>query len=334
MHAVVLVGGFGSRLRPLTLATPKPLLPIANLALLERLLASLALGGVTDAVLSLGFKPEPFLNAFPSNTCAGVNLTYAVEDRPLDTAGAIGFAARQADLHKRGETFLVANGDVLTDLEIGALIKFHQSTGAQATIHLTPVDDPSQYGVVETDMSGRVLRFVEKPSPGQTTSRNVNAGTYVFEATALDRMPGLAPMSIERETFPAMVKYGELFGYATSDYWIDAGRPDSYVRANVELLQRKSIHKVEAISSDAQIAKSATINQSVVGRGCKVGENAQIVRSVLLSGAVVGNDAVVVDSAVMGRVGPFAQVSSCLIGVDGDVRSGAVLRDAKIPDVN
>ena len=334
MHAVVLVGGFGSRLRPLTLATPKPLLPIANLALLERLLASLALGGVTDAVLSLGFKPEPFLNAFPSNTCAGVNLTYAVEDRPLDTAGAIGFAARQADLHKRGETFLVANGDVLTDLEIGALIKFHQSTGAQATIHLTPVDDPSRYGVVETDMSGRVLRFVEKPSPGQTTSRNVNAGTYVFEATALDRMPGLAPMSIERETFPAMVKYGELFGYATSDYWIDAGRPDSYVRANVELLQRKSIHKVEAISSDAQIAKSATINQSVVGRGCKVGENAQIVRSVLLSGAVVGNDAVVVDSAVMGRVGPFAQVSSCLIGVDGDVRSGAVLRDAKIPDVN
>ncbi len=334
MHAVVLVGGFGSRLRPLTLATPKPLLPIANLALLERLLASLALGGVTDAVLSLGFKPEPFLNAFPSNTCAGVNLTYAVEDRPLDTAGAIGFAARQADLHKRGETFLVANGDVLTDLEIGALIKFHQSTGAQATIHLTPVDDPSQYGVVETDMSGRVLRFVEKPSPGQTTSRNVNAGTYVFEATALDRMPGLAPMSIERETFPAMVKDGELFGYATSDYWIDAGRPDSYVRANVELLQRKSIHKVEAISSDAQIAKSAKIDQSVVGRGCKVGENALIVRSVLLNGAVVGNDAVVVDSAVMGHVGSFAQVSSCLIGVDGDVRSGAVLRDAKIPDVN
>ena len=332
MHAVVLVGGFGTRLRPLTMATPKPLLPIVNLPLLERLMASLARGGVTDAVLSLGFKPEPFLNAFPSNVCAGVKLTYAVEDRPLDTAGAIGFAARHAEIHKRGETFLVANGDVLTDLDIAALVSFHKSTGAQATIHLTPVEDPSQYGVVETDSLGKVLRFVEKPSPGETTSRNVNGGTYVFESSVLDRMPGVAPMSIERETFPELVKDGELFGYATSDYWIDAGRPDTYVRANIELLQRKSIHKVEAISSMSQIAKSATISQSVVGQGCKVGENSQIVRSVLLAGATIDDDAVVVDSAVMGHVGSFAQVNECLIGVDGEVKSGAVLRGAKVPD--
>ncbi len=332
MHAVVLVGGFGTRLRPLTMATPKPLLPIVNLPLLERLMASLARGGVTDAVLSLGFKPEPFLNAFPSNVCAGVKLTYAVEDRPLDTAGAIGFAARHAEIHKRGETFLVANGDVLTDLDIAALISFHKSTGAQATIHLTPVEDPSQYGVVETDSLGKVLRFVEKPSPGETTSRNVNGGTYVFESSVLDRMPGVAPMSIERETFPELVKDGELFGNATSDYWIDAGRPDTYVRANIELLQRKSIHKVEAISSMSQIAKSATISQSVVGQGCKVGENSQIVRSVLLAGATIDDDAVVVDSAVMGHVGSFAQVNECLIGVDGEVKSGAVLRGAKVPD--
>ncbi|MFZ9896132.1 MAG: sugar phosphate nucleotidyltransferase [Ilumatobacteraceae bacterium] len=334
MHAVVLVGGFGTRLRPLTLATPKPLLPIANLPLLERLMASLARGGVTDAVLSLGFKPEPFLNAFPSNSCAGVKLTYAVEDRPLDTAGAIGFAARHADIHKRGETFLVANGDVLTDLDVSALVTFHKSTGAQATIHLTPVEDPSQYGVVETDSQGRVLRFVEKPSPGQTTSRNVNGGTYVFESSALDRMPGVAPMSIERETFPEIVKAGQLFGFVTSDYWIDAGRPDSYVRANIDLLQRKSIHKVEAICSDSQIAKSATITQSVIGRGCKVGENAQITDSVLLDGATIDDNAIVINSAVMGHVGSFAQVSGCLIGVDGEVRSGAVLRDAKVPDAS
>ncbi|MEY3988545.1 MAG: hypothetical protein RJB50_814 [Actinomycetota bacterium] len=315
MHAVVLVGGFGTRLRPLTLATPKPLLPIANLPLLERLMASLARGGVTDAVLSLGFKPEPFLNAFPSNRCAGVKLTYAVEDRPLDTAGAIGFAARHADIHKRGETFLVANGDVLTDLDVSALVAFHKSTKAQATIHLTPVEDPSQYGVVETDSQGRVIRFVEKPSPGQTTSRNVNGGTYIFES-------------------PEIVKEGQLFGFATSDYWIDAGRPDSYVRANIDLLQRKSIHNVEAICPDAQIAKSATITQSVIGRGCKVGENAQITDSVLLDGAAIDDNAVVINSAVMGHVGSFAQVSGCLIGVDGEVRSGAVLRDAKVPDAS
>lgn len=334
MHAVVLVGGFGTRLRPLTLATPKPLLPIANLPLLERLMASLARGGVTDAVLSLGFKPQPFLSAFPSNSCAGVKLTYAVEDRPLDTAGAIGFAARHSGIHERGETFLVANGDVLTDLDVSELVAFHKSKNAQATIHLTPVEDPSQYGVVETDSQGRVLRFVEKPSPGQTTSRNVNAGTYIFESSLLDRMPGVAPMSIERETFPEIVKEGQLFGFATSDYWIDAGRPDSYVRANIDLLRRKSIHKVEAICSDSQIAKSATISQSVVGRGCRVGENAQVTGSVLLDGATIEDNATVVNSAVMGHVGAFAQVIDCLIGVDGEVRSGAVLRGAKVPDAS
>jgi mannose-1-phosphate guanylyltransferase len=283
-------------------------------------------------VLSLGFKPEPFLKAFPSNSCAGVKLTYAVEDRPLDTAGAIGFAARHAGIHERGETFLVANGDVLTDLDVSALVAFHKSTKAQATIHLTPVEDPSQYGVVETDAQGRVLRFVEKPSPGQTTSRNVNAGTYIFESSELNRMPGIAPMSIERETFPEIVKDGQLFGFATSDYWIDAGRPETYVRANIDLLQRKSIHKVEAICSDSQIAKSATLSQSVVGRGCRVGENAQITGSVLLDGATIEDSATVVNSAVMGHVGAFAQVTDCLIGVDGVVRSGAVLRGAKVPD--
>jgi len=318
----------------LTLATPKPLLPIANLPLLERLMASLARGGVSDAVLSLGFKPEPFLDAFPSNVCAGVRLTYAVEDRPLDTAGAIGFAARQAEIHKHDESFVVANGDVLCDLDISALVKFHKSNGAQATIHLTPVEDPSQYGVVETNPQGKVLRFVEKPSPGETNSRNVNGGTYVFEVSALERMPGVAPLSIERNTFPEMVRDGQLFGYATSDYWIDAGRPESYVRANIDLLQRESIHQVEAVSNSAQIAKSAMVTQSVVGRNCTVGENAQIIRSVLLEGSSVDQDAVVVDSAVMGRIGSFAQVTSCLVGVDGEVRSGAVLRDAKVPDAS
>jgi mannose-1-phosphate guanylyltransferase len=334
MHAVVLVGGFGTRLRPLTLATPKPLLPIGNLPLLERLMTSLAKGGVTNAVLSLGFKPEPFLEAFPANICAGVKLTYAVEDRPLDTAGAIGFAAREAGIHTRGETFLVANGDVLTDLDISELVKFHRSAGAQGTIHLTPVEDPSQYGVVETQADGRVLRFVEKPSPGQSNSRNVNAGTYVFEASVLDRMPGVAPLSIERATFPEMVVDKQLFGFATDDYWIDAGRPDTYVRANLDLSQRKHGYSVVAVSTKAEIAKSATISQSMIADDCKVGENAQVLRSVLLNGAKVEANAVVIDSAVMGHIGSFAEVTSCLVGIDGDVRSGAVLRDAKVPDPN
>ena len=329
MHAVVLVGGFGTRLRPLTLTTPKPLLPVGNVTLLERLMISLAAGGVTDAVLSLGFKPEPFLRAFPSNVCAGVKLTYAVEDRPLDTAGAIGFAARVAGIHKQDDPFLVANGDVLTGLNVAKFVEFHKSSAAQGTIHLTPVEDPSQYGVVETTADGRVLRFVEKPAAGQTKSRHINAGRYVFEVSALDRMPGVAPMSIERETFPAMVADSVLYAYATSDYWIDAGRPDTYVRANTDLIARGV---APAISAQAKIAKSATVTRSVIGEDCQVGENARVVGSVLLNGARIGENAIVVDSAVMGQVGAFAQVTSCLVGQGGEVRSGAVLRDAKVPE--
>lgn len=332
MHAVVLVGGFGTRLRPLTFEIPKPLLPVCNIPLLERLMTSLAHGGVTHAVLALGFKPEPFLKAFPNNRCAGVELSYAVEDRPLDTSGAIGFAARDAKIYERGETFIVANGDILTDLDVAKLVEFHRSAHAQGTIHLTPVADPSQYGVVETDANGKVIRFVEKPKTGETASRHVNGGTYVFETSALERMPGTAPLSIERETFPEMVREGVLYALPTDDYWIDAGRPDTYVRSNVELLSRKSIYKVTPVDETATVDPTAVITQSTIGANCVVGENAQIVRSVLLADARVDANSVVIDSAVMGHIGAFAQVTSCLIGAQGEVNSGAVLRDAKVPD--
>lgn len=332
MHAVVLVGGFGTRLRPLTFEIPKPLLPVCNIPLLERLMTSLAHGGVTHAVLALGFKPEPFLKAFPNNRCAGVELSYAVEDRPLDTSGAIGFAARDAKIYERGETFIVANGDILTDLDVAKLVEFHRSAHAQGTIHLTPVADPSQYGVVETDATGKVIRFVEKPKTGETASRHVNGGTYVFETSALERMPGTAPLSIERETFPEMVREGVLYALPTDDYWIDAGRPDTYVRSNVELLSRKSIYRVTPVDETATVDPTAVITQSTIGANCVVGENAQIVRSVLLADARVDANSVVIDSAVMGHIGAFAQVTSCLIGAQGEVNSGAVLRDAKVPD--
>ncbi|MEN9552546.1 MAG: hypothetical protein RLY24_141, partial [Actinomycetota bacterium] len=155
MHAVVLVGGFGTRLRPLTLSTPKPLLPIANVRQLEHLIANLATAGVTHVALALGFKPEPFFDAFPEGICAGVQLHYAVEPEPLDTAGAIAFAARDAGIN---DTFIVMNGDIICDLDVAALVNFHREHGAEGTLHLTPVDDPSQYGVVEINDAGWVQR--------------------------------------------------------------------------------------------------------------------------------------------------------------------------------
>jgi len=326
VHAVVLVGGFGTRLRPLTLTVPKPLLPVAHRPMLERLLASLAAGGVTDAVLALGFNPRPFLDAFPGDRCGSVRLRYAVEDSPLDTAGAIGFAARRAGIDS---TFVVANGDVMTSLDVASLIDFHRRSGGEATISLTPVDDPSQFGIVEIEPSGRVLRFIEKPAKGETTSNFASAGTYVMEPASLVRMPDGQKLSIERVVFPAIVGEGALFAMATNDYWIDAGRPDTYLDANVHLVHSGS---APAIHPTAVVEDDVAIDDAVVGPESRVGRGSSIRRSVLLPGSVIGRDAIVRGSLVMGEVGDGAVVIDSVIGKDGKVVAGETISGAKRPD--
>ena len=328
MHAVVLVGGFGTRLRPLTYSIPKPLLPVAHTSMLERLMNSLALGGVTHAVLALGFKPEPFMAAFPNDMCGSVQLSYAVEDTPLDTAGAIGFAARTAGIN---ETFVVANGDVLTDLDIASLISFHRQHGAEGTISLTPVSDPSQYGIVEIDASGRVERFVEKPQPGITTSNFASAGTYVLEPSALVRMPGDQKLSIERVVFPAMVADKSLFAMSTNDYWIDAGRPDTFISANVHVSKQIAKATDAPIHPTANVAATAVILDSVIGENATVLDGARITHSVLLPGAHVGHGAVIIDSLVMGKVGANSQVTSSIIGSTGVVGQNEICNNVSVP---
>ena len=317
MFAVVLVGGFGTRLRPLTNDIPKPLLPLGQRTILECLMSQLARGGVTDAVLALGFKPEPFLAAFPDARCAGVRLQYAIESSPLDTAGAIGFAARSVGLHERNEAFVVANGDIVTDLSIASLIAQHHANvghGALATIHLTPVEDPSQFGVVQFDTSGKVSGFVEKPAPGTVTSRHVNAGTYVFESAVLRQLPGDAPLSVERVTFPALASSGELFAYPTDDYWLDAGRPDTYVRGNLDLINGVRREHDVAIHADARIHATAVVTNSVVGAGASIAAGAYVVDSVIFPNASIGERANVRSSAVLGNVSADAQVREALVG--------------------
>lgn len=328
MHAVVLVGGFGTRLRPLTLSVPKSMLPIVHVSMLERLMTSLAFGGVTDAVLSLGFKAEPFRAAFPDDICGGVRLSYAVEESPLDTAGAIGFAARVAGIN---DTFLVANGDVISDLDVAMLVSFHRERQAEGTLHLTSVEDPSRYGVVEVDADNQVQRFIEKPQPGDTASREVSGGVYVFEPSALKRMPGTAPLSVERDTFPRMVADGVLYALATDDYWIDAGQPDTYIRANIEWVSRGKALASEAVHPLADVSPSAHIRNSIIGAGVHVGSDAIIESSVLLTGASVSDRAQIVNSAVMGTVEHGATVMHCVIGVDGVVAAGTTLTDVRVP---
>ncbi|MEY2468009.1 MAG: mannose-phosphate guanylyltransferase, partial [Actinomycetota bacterium] len=183
MKAVVLVGGEGTRLRPLTYTTPKQLLPVAGVPMLERVVTHLAAHGVDDVILSMGYKPDAFLTAYPDHVCAGTPVRYVVEAEPLDTGGAIAYAADETSI---GERFLVVNGDVLTDVNYTALIELHDARGAWATIGLTPVEDPSRFGVVVTDSDGRVTAFIEKPPEGTAPTNLINAGVYVMEPAALD----------------------------------------------------------------------------------------------------------------------------------------------------
>lgn len=332
MYAVVLVGGFGTRLRPLTNDVPKPMLPVANRPMIVRLAERLAAGGVTDIVLALGFKPDVFREAFPGDLLEGiegpVRLHYAVEPEPLDTAGAIRFAAEAAGVTG---TFVVANGDVMTSLPIRTLIDFHRSTGAEASIHLTPVDDPSAFGVVEIESDGRVRRFVEKPSPGETESNTINAGTYVFEDSVLARIDSGRRVSVERETFPALVADGALAGLATDHSWIDTGRPEFYLAANLDLVASEGRGGV--VSGTAQVHSSARIVNSVIGEGSVVGPQAEIIDSVLLPGARVGQGAQVVGSLLWGQVADGICIENCVIGREAVVADGP-LKDCRVPEPN
>jgi len=330
MRAVVLVGGFGTRLRPLTNSIPKPMLPVGQVPIIERLVENLARGGVTEVTLALGFRPEPFVAAFPDGECAGVVMRYAVEPEPLDTAGAIRFAADTAGID---DTFLVANGDVLTDLDVGALVAFHRAKAAEATIHLIAVPDPSAFGVVALHDDGRVERFVEKPAPGTEPSNLINAGTYVLEPSVLARIPVGQKVSIERATFPAVAADGGLYAMATEDYWLDTGRPELYLAANLDVVRGLRRHdRCVAVAPGARVAATAQITDSVIGAGAVVGDGAAVVRSVLLPGAVVGDGAQVADSVVMGRIGDGADMRDSVLGADGVVGPGERVTGEKRPD--
>jgi mannose-1-phosphate guanylyltransferase len=228
---VVLVGGFGTRLRPLTLTTPKQLLPVGGVPMIEGVLRHLASHGIDEAVLSLGYKADAFMAAYPDDECAGVRLSYAVEPEPLDTAGGIAFAARAAGIDER---FVVVNSDVLTDADYGSLIARHDARGAEGTIFLTPVDDPSQFGVVTTDGDGRVEAFIEKPPAGEAPSNLINGGFYVLEPSVIDRVGVGARVNIERVTFPAMVDDRSLYAFELAGYWLDVGTPERYLEANLD----------------------------------------------------------------------------------------------------
>ncbi len=337
MKAVVLVGGEGTRLRPLTLATPKPLLPIANQPFLERQLGWLAAHGVTEVVLSLGYLPDAFVAHFPDATYAGVRIRYAVEPEPRGTAGAIRFAADVAGIDER---FVVCNGDVLTALDLGALVAFHDARGAAATIHLVQVGDPSAFGVVPTFDDGEVKAFVEKPPPGQAPTDWINAGTYVLEPSVLERIPAGINVSIERETFPRMLdQRGRLYAWAGDGYWIDIGTPEKYLAAHLDVLGGAlgpvPVAGAQEVDPGIWLEPGAVVDPStrlvppvLVGRDAAVGPGAWVAGSTIGAGATVGYGARVTGSVLHAgaAVGRAAEVTDSVLGPDVVVPDAAVVR--------
>jgi mannose-1-phosphate guanylyltransferase len=331
VRAVVLVGGFGTRLRPLTLTVPKQMLPVGHVTMLEQVVARLGRAGVTEVVLSLGYRPDVFVEAFPDGACAGVRLVYAEEPEPLDTAGAIAFAARSAGIQ---ETFLAVNGDVLTDLDLPALWRQHHETSALATIALTPVDDPSRYGVVATEADGRVSAFVEKPERDAAPSNLVNAGAYVLDPAVVAMVPAGEPTSIERTTFPQLVADGSLFAMRSDAYWLDAGTPATYLQANLDLLGAATDHGIDPVAPTALVSDGVRIERSVIGARAQIACGAEVIDSIVMPGATIGAGARVVGSVIGGAsaVGEGAQVLECsVVGFDQKIESSTVLTNALVP---
>ncbi|MFD7340149.1 sugar phosphate nucleotidyltransferase [Streptomyces violascens] len=306
-EAILLVGGKGTRLRPLTVNTPKPMVPAAGVPFLTHQLARAHAAGVDHIVLATSYLAEVFEPYFGDGSSLGLSIEYVTEDEPLGTGGAIRNVASRL---RSGpdDPVLIFNGDILTGLDIKALVDTHNTSGADVSLHLTRVDDPRAFGLVPTDPTGRVTAFLEKPqTPEEIVTDQINAGAYVFRRAVIDEIPEGRPVSVERETFPGLLSAGaHLQGMVDSTYWLDLGTPQAFVRGSADLvLGRAPSPAVPGRCGDRLILPTAKVapdakltGGTVVGHGAVVGEGARITGSTILSDAVVEAGAVITDSLV------------------------------------
>ena len=296
--------------------------------MIEWVVGHLADHGVKKVGLAMGYRPDAFLAAYPNGLIAETAYQVAVENEPLGTAGAIRFAVEQ---FKTEETFLVLNGDVLTDLNIQALVDFHHGVQATATIALQAVDDPSSFGVVTTDSHGRVEKFIEKPEQGSAPSNNINAGTYVLEPSAVEKIPEGRSVSVERETFPELAASGTLYALPSNTYWLDTGTPEQFIQANLDMLngKRKQVPRLP----DAVIDPKSLITQSVIGSGSEIESGAIVDKSVLLDRCHIGPDSAILGSVLSEdvHVGEGARLERCVIGQGEHIEAGELLINESRP---
>jgi mannose-1-phosphate guanylyltransferase len=331
VQALVLAGGEGTRLRPLTLTTPKPVMPLAGRPFLSFMLAWVRAHGVEEVILSCGFMSDAVRRVL-GDIYDGMRLRYVVEEEPLGTAGPVRLAYDEGLLEER---VLVLNGDVLTDIDLTAELAQHERTEALATLALHPVDDTSSYGVVPTAADGAVEAFIEKGGGDAPTNR-INAGAYVIERSVAESIPAGRAVSFEREVFPSMVGDG-LYGYEAAGYWIDIGTPERYLEATWDLLAGRVASTLpprdetgSLVYENCLLSGAHVGPQSVLGRHCSVGTDARVERSVLHERVHVGADAAVVASVLAERVrvGERARIGpGAMVGAGAVVEPDAVVAE-------
>lgn len=317
LKAVILVGGEATRLRPLTCDLPKAVVPVANVPFLERFIAYLRGHGVGEVVLAVASDPAHLERHFGDGRRLGIRINYSPEDRPLGTAGGVKNAERYID-----GRFIACNGDMLTGIDLTEMLRLHHEKRAKITIALTPVDNPTAYGVVETDRAQRVKRFVEKPPASQVTTNMINAGIYVMEPEVLKDVSSDKFSMLERDVFPQMVAAGEpVYAYPSQEYWIDIGTPEKYLAANHLMIGRDVLAGVSYASGEGDVLIQGHVD---------IHAQARLKGRVLFgNGCVVGKDALVVGPSVLGndcRIGDGAMVEGVVLWDGVEIGSGAVLR--------
>jgi mannose-1-phosphate guanylyltransferase len=331
-QAVVLVGGEGRRLRPLTDTRPKPMMALVDRPFVAHQIDLLRRYGIDDVIFSCGYRPDALRAHFGDRSPDGVRFRYVVDPEPLGTAGAV----KNAEEFLDDAAFLVLNGDILTDLDLTAMLAFHRERGASVTISLTHVEDARPFGLVPTDADGRVFEFLEKPDapvPG-----DVNAGTYVLDPSVLHGFARGENLSIERQIFPAVIADGRpVYGFGSPAYWMDLGTPEKYLQGHFDIFEGKVgglsypspwVHETARIDLRSHLGRWVA-----AGAGVEVAEGAQIDDAVLLPGAHIGAGARVI-ATIAGpnaQVGAGATVAGCVLGEGAAVPDGAVLRDQKVP---
>jgi mannose-1-phosphate guanylyltransferase len=317
MQALILAGGEGTRLRPLTSTVPKPVVPLVDRPFIAYMLDWLRGHGVDDVIMSCGFLAAGVRNVLGDGSAYGMRLRYVEEPQPLGTGGALKFAESLLD-----ERFLMLNGDVLTDLDASAQLALHEQRGARATLALTPVEDPTAYGLVRTRADGEVTAFVEKPSPNQIDTHNISAGIYVLERSVLELLEPEQPASIERDVFPRLVGEG-LFGYVGEGYWLDIGTPERYLEGSFDILEGtvktalgdRMGNGYVCIEQDVENA-GRVIPSALVERDCRIAPGARIGgRAVLEAGVTVGADTTIERAVVLrgSSIGANCTLSGCIV---------------------